>query len=173
MICIGCGESKTPEDFPLAATNRSGRSGRCRACTNLKQREQKAAWGRRNRAKKTEWQRNNVSPETAKRYRQATYYKDLEASRERGRLHRSHYRARIRNAPGTHTSQQWRDLCLEHDHCCVYCGERTIMTRDHVIPLSKGGSNDISNIVPACLTCNLRKSDRLDFVPMSADEVSR
>lgn len=34
------------------------------------------------------------------------------------------------------------------------------LTRDHVIPLSAGGSNDISNIVPACLRCNQTKGGR-------------
>jgi 5-methylcytosine-specific restriction endonuclease McrA len=31
--------------------------------------------------------------------------------------------------------------------------------RDHVIPVSKGGTNDIRNIVLACAPCNVRKSD--------------
>lgn len=34
------------------------------------------------------------------------------------------------------------------------------LTPDHVVPLGKGGSNDISNIQPLCLPCNLKKHNR-------------
>jgi 5-methylcytosine-specific restriction endonuclease McrA len=43
---------------------------------------------------------------------------------------------------------------------CVYCGSQSDLTRDHVIPVSRGGSNDPSNIVVACRTCNCTKGDR-------------
>jgi 5-methylcytosine-specific restriction endonuclease McrA len=36
------------------------------------------------------------------------------------------------------------------------CGEAKPLTVDHVVPVSKGGSNDISNIQPLCLECNDR-----------------
>jgi 5-methylcytosine-specific restriction endonuclease McrA len=43
---------------------------------------------------------------------------------------------------------------------CVYCGYTSHLTIDHVIPLSKGGSKDISNCVTACFYCNTRKGNR-------------
>ena len=44
---------------------------------------------------------------------------------------------------------------------CVYCGITTIkLTRDHVIPKSKGGTNAPENMVWACLACNLSKAAR-------------
>ena len=43
---------------------------------------------------------------------------------------------------------------------CAYCrcglDEKTA-TRDHVVPLARGGSNDISNIAVACASCNKKK----------------
>ena len=51
---------------------------------------------------------------------------------------------------------------------CVYCrqvfpppldGEGLCL--DHVIPRSKGGGNDPSNLVTACLSCNCKKQDAL------------
>jgi len=54
-----------------------------------------------------------------------------------------------------------------YGNVCVYCGEKNILndevrplTPDHVIPLVRGGSNWISNILPSCLTCNLTKSTK-------------
>jgi 5-methylcytosine-specific restriction endonuclease McrA len=45
---------------------------------------------------------------------------------------------------------------------CLYCGEsfqRGHLTRDHVLPLSKGGRDSWENVVTACLACNLRKGN--------------
>lgn len=44
---------------------------------------------------------------------------------------------------------------------CVYCGEdnKKLLTLDHVIPRSKGGSNSWENLVTACKKCNGEKSD--------------
>ena len=44
---------------------------------------------------------------------------------------------------------------------CQYCGARTSLTVDHVIPRSKGGNSDWENIVASCAPCNRRKGDRL------------
>ncbi len=44
---------------------------------------------------------------------------------------------------------------------CMYCGgqfSRGELTRDHVIPLSRGGRDIWENVVSACLSCNMRKS---------------
>ncbi|HZF69187.1 MAG TPA: HNH endonuclease [Gemmatirosa sp.] len=49
---------------------------------------------------------------------------------------------------------------------CQYCGRghaelkpREALTRDHVIPISRGGTNEWTNCVTACSTCNLRKAN--------------
>ena len=44
---------------------------------------------------------------------------------------------------------------------CQYCGARTSLTVDHVIPRSKGGGSSWENIVASCAPCNRRKGDRL------------
>jgi 5-methylcytosine-specific restriction endonuclease McrA len=43
---------------------------------------------------------------------------------------------------------------------CQYCGTRTNLTVDHVIPRSKGGGSHWENIVASCAPCNRRKGDR-------------
>ncbi len=48
-------------------------------------------------------------------------------------------------------------------HLCLYCGQqysRPVLTRDHVMPLSKGGRDVWENVVTACFRCNSRKSNR-------------
>jgi 5-methylcytosine-specific restriction endonuclease McrA len=51
---------------------------------------------------------------------------------------------------------------------CQYCGRhrsvlrgREFLTRDHVVPISRGGQNEWDNVVTACSPCNNRKADRL------------
>ena len=43
---------------------------------------------------------------------------------------------------------------------CQYCGSRSNLTVDHVIPRSKGGESSWENIVASCAPCNRRKGDR-------------
>lgn len=42
---------------------------------------------------------------------------------------------------------------------CDYCGG-PLETWDHVVPLSKGGANDLANLVPVCMGCNHWKNAR-------------
>jgi 5-methylcytosine-specific restriction endonuclease McrA len=51
---------------------------------------------------------------------------------------------------------------------CQYCGReasalrpRESLTRDHLVPLSRGGANSWANVTTACSTCNTRKANRL------------
>lgn len=69
----------------------------------------------------------------------------------------THNRLARRKAGGTHTVAQWRAKLAEYGGRCAYCGGDQDITRDHDIPLSRGGSNEISNIVPACARCNYSK----------------
>jgi len=48
------------------------------------------------------------------------------------------------------------------DHRCVYCGRDLaceVATLDHVRPRELGGTNEATNLVTACLTCNSAKRD--------------
>ena len=67
--------------------------------------------------------------------------------------------AKRRSAEGSYTGIEWT-LCLEKfNYCCLRCSKNQSMLDrslepDHVIPLSKGGSNWITNIQPLCHDCN-------------------
>jgi 5-methylcytosine-specific restriction endonuclease McrA len=59
-------------------------------------------------------------------------------------------------------------LFARDDYRCQYCGRpsaelkpRESLTRDHLIPMSRGGLNEWTNVVTACSACNTRKANRL------------
>lgn len=54
-----------------------------------------------------------------------------------------------------------RAVLARDSHRCQYCGSRSHLTIDHVIPRSRGGSSSWDNIVTSCAPCNARKGDRL------------
>lgn len=73
---------------------------------------------------------------------------------------RAHFNAALVN---DFTADQWTSILKAHRFRCHYCGKRgrKSLTKDHVIPISKGGNHTASNIVPACGPCNLRKGNKL------------
>jgi len=53
-----------------------------------------------------------------------------------------------------------RAVFARDEWTCQYCGIRSNLTVDHVIPRSKGGPSSWDNIVASCAPCNRRKGDR-------------
>jgi 5-methylcytosine-specific restriction endonuclease McrA len=56
-----------------------------------------------------------------------------------------------------------RELFLRDAHLCMYCGgefPESHLTRDHVVPMSRGGADRWSNVVSACRVCNAKKGNR-------------
>jgi 5-methylcytosine-specific restriction enzyme A len=59
-----------------------------------------------------------------------------------------------------------RQYVLERDRLqCQSCGktaQQSILHIDHIVPLAKGGTNDLSNLQTLCQGCNSSKGDRID-----------
>lgn len=56
------------------------------------------------------------------------------------------------------TRQQWEFMKSIYGYRCIYCGKKTVaLQQDHIIPLARGGTHTIENIVPACGPCNAKK----------------
>jgi len=81
---------------------------------------------------------------------------------------RAFYRARRRNLElsslGFHTKYEWELLKVQYNWTCPCCGKsepKIKLAQDHIIPLSKGGSDNIENIQPLCKSCNSSKHTRI------------
>lgn len=105
----------------------------------------------RKRAVSKKWREDN--PE---RYRQQM--RDwLVANLDKHNEHSRQRRARLRDATIAEVTN--RDIRRLMSSPCLYCGSHENITVDHVVPLARGGSHAIGNLVPACKTCNSRKKD--------------
>lgn len=100
-------------------------------------------------------------------------------------LTRAEHLAQAR-AIGTHLAWEWWAKVRAQEGRCYYCGETEyrsttvrgrhvlepqILTKDHMTPIARGGSDAIDNIVGACLRCNKRKGTKTaqEFMEMLAD----
>lgn len=187
LPCTKCGTSEWREnsDCKQCARDRSRR----RAKDNPdKQRENTRKWRRDNpqkrkqqdrryRAKHTsqlnerklKWAHENPGKrrDISSRYRQ----NNLDDIKERGRkwerdnpekvaAKKHRRRTRKTQAGGSYTGEEFKALCEQYDNRCLCCGQEKPLEFDHVIPISKGGSSDISNGQPLCRSCNSSKGDK-------------
>lgn len=146
---------------------------------------------RANSPKRKEWRKNYYSTEEQKeksRLRDRTYYelnkeakyskhkeyiggiKEERASylsdwRKQNKEKVALYAARRKskkkeNGLNDLTAQQVRDLFISHNFC-EYCGRLDNLSLEHIVPISRGGQNTLSNVTIACKGCNSSKCARL------------
>lgn len=88
----------------------------------------------------------------------------ISRTKEYGSIYKKRHRARKKMAVGSHTLQEWEDLKKKYNYTCLCCGKREpeiTLTEDHIVPLSKGGTDYIDNIQPLCQRCNSRKNTKI------------
>ena len=61
---------------------------------------------------------------------------------------------REQGVPGSHTLEEWHALQKFYRFRCAKCGKKRKLTRDHIKPITQGGSDNIDNIQPLCGPCN-------------------
>lgn len=101
------------------------------------------------------WQGGITPEESRRRWREKNKTRDAAIRKAR--------RLREMNAPGHHTKDEWERVKLMYGNECAEKDEtcRGSITKDHVVPLIMGGSNDPDNLQPLCRSHNSRKSRRV------------
>lgn len=180
QVCTKC-----ESEFPLTSTywyrsyeNQTGFYRHCKTCHD----QVVDAWHERNPEYATQqykqyyethkeyvleqnerWRRENK--EYCAKLARQRYHLNIEGSREQSRRRQQRRRASLYNAPGNGLdsdglSQKWRG----QNGQCWHCGEpldESDYHLDHLIPLSRGGTNESRNIVLSCPYCNDSKGDKL------------
>lgn len=140
--CSICHQTKPVDQF-IWRKERNCSGSRCTPCAN---------------AYSSEWQRTNRSSRNKTKHRY--YWRNPE--RERRYMQLAHAQ---RKAAGSMGLPEWERVLSLWDGACAYCG-KPATTIDHFIPVKLGGRTEVTNVVPACKSCNGSKSDCNPYVWM-------
>lgn len=185
--CIGCGETKPVSEFHKQVRSPDGYRPRCKSCrkpeveawyaaNREEMKERSRLWRAAHRveyaqqmrdwrAKNREYKREQDRKYYAEHPEERKAYDALPKSRVRARQNAKNQKAKRKLAKGaTHhpiTAAGWFQIKADYAYRCAYCDAPETpekpLTQDHVVPLKKGGSHTVDNIVPACGECNTTK----------------
>ncbi len=190
--CNKCGQDKPLSEFHNDKNSRDGKTRNCKACNNAKSREDgrrrraedkdalnayHRQWMSEHRDRKRIYdapRQSRMDPEERRAYQTAYRSENPDKIRGYGILRRT------RKTGASVCEIVSRLAVAERDHwICQICGDwidpdaphklpdgswnPRYLHIDHIIPLSKGGVESYANVQAAHATCNIHKSDRLDF----------
>ena len=129
------------------------------AANKEKRKEISRNYARRNRDKQKEYAARNKEQVASTKRRWKLKNKEATSAHTRNR------RAKIRGAEGRHTKSDVDVLYAAQSGMCVVCHAslRDGYHVDHIVAISRGGSNWPSNLQLLCAPCNVSKSDK-DFL---------
>lgn len=168
--CTKCGKVKALNEFHRSHRTEDGKTHWCKMCWvdydrayYQKHKTQRAAYNRAYRIKNLErlraleQQYNEQHREQRAAY--ACQYRKDNHDKIREAVHLR--RAREANAEGSFTLEEFNQLVIRCGNQCLCCGchftDENPAVADHIVPLSRGGVNSISNIQPLCGRCNRKK----------------
>jgi 5-methylcytosine-specific restriction endonuclease McrA len=107
------------------------------------------------------------------------YYKTTPDGKENRSIAQIRRRTYTAGGKCTLTRKQWGVILEMQNNKCAYCNKEFTPefkpTKDHIIPLSKGGGLTFGNVQALCGSCNSKKQANVDFLKMSilfTDEVA-
>jgi 5-methylcytosine-specific restriction endonuclease McrA len=167
-FCTKCNLSLDLKLFSPNKQYRDGFSYWCKPCSNQYRRNSLC----KKRKTSPEQNKKNYTKHKEKRLLafQEYYQKNKNEIREKQKKYRQtnknyiylRNRKRRNLLSGSNIApQEIKDLIKNSNSRCHYCNSSQEIQIDHYIPLSKGGSHNINNLVVACKECNLAKKDKL------------
>ena len=165
--CTRCNQLLPITSFHKDSHSKDGIRTRCKTCVNKvtkkyldshlednkkRNAEYYANNSERIKQKSKEWIANN--PDRKKQSDKTYQLANLDKFRDTW-----HRRRATINANGKHdiSRKEWLKL---YSSPCIYCGSYKNIQADHVIPIARGGTHGIGNLVSACSSCNGSKGKR-------------
>lgn len=169
--CSGCGALKPRTEFSRRLRAHDGLYEYCKPCCSKRGRVRRLAKPEEKSRQDKAYREKNKERLAAQKHQQ--YLDDperaksrakawVEANRQRVSVHKKNYKARKRSAEGRYTVEDIALIRRSQRDRCLYCncmlgGDEHI---DHLIPLSRGGTNWPENLALSCGYCNMSKRDK-------------
>jgi 5-methylcytosine-specific restriction endonuclease McrA len=169
--CTRCEQTLPVSAFNSDARYVDGYQSYCRGCMRGYHTERRVdptyTEGERKRGRDYYQQKREVIAPKRRAYDRGRWHTDPKY-RQRKNIQKHQRREYLRGLVEHFTQEEWQALCEKYDNRCLKCGERKPLTVDHIVPVSKGGTNDIHNVQPLCLDCNMRKHTKtIDYRPLA------
>ncbi len=154
--CSTCKKEQPSSQYSVCSKVKSGLNARCKTCERL-------------RHKKDYESNKDYNLEWAKKHRATNHGHRLEIERK------SRYKNKEKIRPAKNARQRIRNKVIQggvylilnkelrkvYNSPCFQCGSMKDQSLDHIIPISRGGSHSVGNIMTLCLPCNKSKNAKL------------
>ena len=181
--CTGCKKIKTLDCYGKKTSSKDGLQFRCRTCENTRSKAYRLENPDKVKASvlkchlsdpskrklaKRKW--NEANPDKRKSNRKKYIDTNLETYKQRKRNWRESNPEKIRYYANSRRAKKLangvyeiskKELKRLYESSCVYCGSEHSIQADHVVPIARGGTHSIGNLVPACARCNQSKGSKL------------
>lgn len=172
--CTKCNQTKELTEFSKRKPSKDGLGYKCKACKKQYHQDnaehisaQRKQYYQANKEHKAEYMKQyNIDNAVHRAEYNKQYYQTPQGKAVMKAGSQNRRTQKLQNG-GTHTGKQILALFNQQSGVCPYCKAKLHKSGknkyhiDHVMPLSKGGNNDISNIQLLCAKCNLTKSNKL------------
>ena len=186
-FCTACKQHRPLSEFYKNNSSKSGFQHYCKSCVKKYriryERENREAINKRakkpnKKYRETKKNYKNIQSKNHEIYREKNKealksynrkWKKENKEKVANQAHRRRARKINASANGNFTEKQWKALIKKTGNKCLCCeksGDAIKLTIDHIVPISKGGENNIDNIQPLCLSCNASKGDKTINYPL-------
>ena len=147
-VCYKCKEEKSIDLFYKKSSTKDGLTSHCKKCINLYNSEKKE------QKREYDYYYRIRNRKRIKKVKDLYYLNNHELYRDK-----AHGRRAKVNQNGVFKILR-KELKKLYSSPCFYCGSLNKITIDHVIPISRGGTHGIGNLVAACAFCNRSKNKK-------------